>query len=119
MFTDWLSDQMQKRFWTQAVLAREAGISKGSLSHLFSGTRKPGASLLKAIARALSVPADEVFRAAGVIESNPVPEKLPGLAEWTQLYIDADDDVRQEILDKARYITGRAARRRKRDQELK
>ena len=49
-------------------LAERAGISNPYLSQIERGLRKPSAEIMKAIARALSVPAEVLYRQAGLLE---------------------------------------------------
>jgi transcriptional regulator with XRE-family HTH domain len=108
-FTDWLSDEMHKRGWSQAELAREAEITKGALSHIFSGTRKPGVLMLKSIARAFNLPEEHVFRVAGILEAASGPQKVTDLDVWVSIFVEADLETRQHLLAVARSIQdGRA-----------
>jgi transcriptional regulator with XRE-family HTH domain len=106
VFTDWLSEEMHKRGWSQAELAREAEITKGALSHIFSGTRQPGVVMLKSIARAFHLPAEHVFRVAGILETETEsdPQKISDLDEWIRIFVEADRETRQHLLDIARSV---------------
>ena len=112
IFTEWLTQEMQKRGWSQAELARESGITKGALSHIFSGTRKPGVVMLKAISQAFNLPAEHVFRVAGILEpGRPIlgTDKVPDLGVWTRIFVEADDETRQQLLKVARsFLDARA-----------
>jgi transcriptional regulator with XRE-family HTH domain len=44
-----------KRFWTQAVLSRESGISEITIARLEAGKHTPSARTVVALAKALSV----------------------------------------------------------------
>ena len=113
LFVDWLDNELQKRRWTPARLAREAGITKGALSHIFNGTRQPGVVMIKAIARALHLPPEQVFRVAGLLESEPDPEATPSLGEWIQIFMDADEQTREHMLANARNLLDDEPRRKK------
>lgn len=112
-FTDWLSLELEKRSWSQSELARQAGVTRGAMSHIFSHTRQPGVGLLKGIARALHLPPEEVFRMAGILEPASNPEASPGLVEWIQIFKDADPGTRDRMLASARSLSGEAPRRRR------
>ena len=115
-FTEWLTQEMQKRGWSQAELARESGITKGALSHIFSGTRKPGVIMLKAIAQAFYLPAEHVFRIAGLLETDDPPsdsDKISDLDEWIRIFVEADAETRQQLLDGAHSVVGKPANPRK------
>lgn len=74
-FGDWLLHELKEAGISQAELARRAGLSKGTVSNLINGTKGVGQDSLKAIARALRLSPEVVFRAAGVLppksESDP------------------------------------------------
>lgn len=67
-FIDWLTEELNKRGWTQSDLARKSGITKGGLSHVFAGTRKPGIDMCKGIAGAFDLPEIYVFSMAGLMQ---------------------------------------------------
>lgn len=71
--TVWIIEELNRRDWNPADLAKRAGLSTGSLSNIMNGKRKPGPKALRAIARALGEPPDNVFRLAGLLpkEANP------------------------------------------------
>ena len=58
---------LQSRDWNQADLARRAGVSKAAISDVVSGRRNVGNDLASAIADALKLPPEQVFRAAGLL----------------------------------------------------
>ncbi len=66
-FGDWLQSQLDKKRWSQADLAKNAHISRGTLSNILSGTRGVGEDTITAIAHALKLPPETVFRAAGIL----------------------------------------------------
>lgn len=66
-FSEWLVSMLQARDWNQADLARRAGVSKASISDVISGRRNIGNDLATAIADALKLPTEQVYRAAGLL----------------------------------------------------
>ena len=70
-FSDWLNQQMQKNNLTPASLARQAGITEGTISHIFAGRRKPGIDFCVAISPIIKQSPETVLRAAGLLP----PEK--------------------------------------------
>lgn len=70
-FAKWLEDELKNRRWTRADLSRATGLSQASFSKIFSGNRKPGPDLCTAVARALEIPGEEVFRKAGLLPEKP------------------------------------------------
>jgi len=109
-FIEWLSQEIRIRKWTQAELADRAGVTRGAVSHIFSGTRQPGIDMLKAVAHALNLSTEEVFRAAGVLE--PDLERPPSLNEWVHMYMEADGPTRDVMMENARFFSERSARKK-------
>lgn len=70
-FVKWLENELNERRWKRADLARAAKLSQTSFSKIFSGERKPGPDLCNAIARALGIPEETVFRKAGLLPATP------------------------------------------------
>lgn len=66
-FSEWLQEQLDKKGWNQSKLASAAHLGKGSLSDIMSGRRKVGSEVARAIADALKLPPEQVFRAAGIL----------------------------------------------------
>ena len=66
-FSEWLQEALEKKGWKQSDLARAAHLGKGSLSDIVSGRRKVGSEVARAIADALKLPPEQVFRAAGIL----------------------------------------------------
>ena len=70
-FAEWLESELKERRWTRADLARAAKLSQTALSQIFKAQRKPGPDLCNAIARALNVAPEVVFRRAGLLPALP------------------------------------------------
>jgi transcriptional regulator with XRE-family HTH domain len=104
-FAEWLLEEMNRLDMTQAQLAKRAGISRTAVSNLLSHTRDPGPTICRAIARALDVPPEEVFRKAGLLPDKP--EDPPGLLELIHAYSQASDEERERILEIARLLSRR------------
>lgn len=105
LFGKWLSGQLKNRRWTQAELARRANMSRSAINGVIQGVRRPGRDFLGALAKALTLPPEEIFQAAGVIENSN--ERPITFAEWVQLFLDADEDTQKELLDYARFAIER------------
>jgi DNA-binding XRE family transcriptional regulator len=67
-FMEWLDKQRKKRGWTRAKLARVAGVSPTIIYFIARGKRVPGSFLCNGLAKALNLPREEVYRAAGLLE---------------------------------------------------
>lgn len=83
-FGDWLAREIEKRGLSQREVARKVGLSSGAISQVTTGKNFPGPDFCSAIARAFNLPADDVFRRAGLLP--PAPERTPGLIEAEHLF---------------------------------
>ncbi len=100
-FSNWLIDEMQERGWSQSDLARSSGLSRQAISNYVN--RKiitPDENALKAIANALKLTPETVFRAAGLLP--PKPEEEVTLEEWRYVLSQLTDEDREELLNIAR-----------------
>ncbi len=66
-FTTWLQAEMDKHQWSQADLARYADLSRAVINKLLNGRTYPQPTTLDAIARALKIPAETIYRRAGLL----------------------------------------------------
>jgi len=68
---NWIRAQLDERGWRPADLARHAGLTNATLSRILNGTRQAGPEVCTAIANALGVPPEYVFRLAGLLPTLP------------------------------------------------
>lgn len=99
-FSSWLQDEMNSRGWSNAELARQAGVTRGAIGNILRGDRKTGPELCAAIARALDLPPETVFRKAGLLP--PTTKKPAQINELDHLAYMMDDDDLQELIDYAK-----------------
>ncbi|MGE5462643.1 MAG: helix-turn-helix domain-containing protein [Syntrophothermus sp.] len=66
-FSDWLQAEMNKRGWSQSDLARAADLNRAVINKLLNGKSHPQPATLEAISRALKVPIETTYRAAGLL----------------------------------------------------
>ena len=71
-FTRWLEEEMRKRGWQPSDLANAAKMYSSTLSRILNQERKASPETCVAIANALNLPAEEVFRRAGLLPERPV-----------------------------------------------
>jgi transcriptional regulator with XRE-family HTH domain len=66
-FAQWLQNQLNKQGWSQSELVRRSNhqVSQTQLSNVLLGRRQAGPETCIAIARALGLSNEEVFRARG------------------------------------------------------
>jgi transcriptional regulator with XRE-family HTH domain len=102
-FVNYLDEELARRNWRPADLARAAGISTGSLSQIYSGARNPGPDIASAIAKAFGIPPDVVFRKAGLLPAQPGPERDPSFQEIVDIMRNMTADERAEIVAYAQW----------------
>lgn len=66
-FSEWLQAEMNKRGWSQSDLARAADLNRAVINKLLNGKSHPQPATLEAISRALKVPIETTYRAAGLL----------------------------------------------------
>ena len=75
-FSDWLEQELKERGMSQSELARKAGVTRAAINGVLSGARGPGVNLIKGIARAFNIPAEEVFRHADILPPSVTKNEL-------------------------------------------
>jgi transcriptional regulator with XRE-family HTH domain len=102
-FSEWLRLELGKRTWSQAELARRSGISAAQITRILSGERGIGEEALSAIASALRLPTEEVYRAAGLLptkaEADEITERAQHIISTYRL-----PETRQQALDYLEYL---------------
>ncbi len=101
-FAEWLDLQLKERDWRPVELARRAGIDTGMVSNLLNRKRNAGPETCRAIAHALDLPEEEVFRKAGLL--SPKPEEPPNLAQWVMIFLEADEEERDRMIEVAKTL---------------
>jgi len=80
-FGDWLLSELDKRKMSQADLANQTRLNRGTISNIINGTKGVGHESLTLIARALRLPVEVVFRAAGLLP--PQTDEDPWVEEMS------------------------------------
>lgn len=70
-FAEWLHVEMDKRGWSQSDLARAADLNRAVINKLLNGKSHPQPTTLEAISRALKMPIEITYRAAGLLPVAP------------------------------------------------
>ena len=102
-FSEWLQEEMNKRNLTQADLVRLSGLTSAAISRIMTGSRGAGPEACLAIARALDLPEEEVFRRAGLLSAKN--EDPPTLGEWIHLYVSSSPEARKQMLELAQFLS--------------
>lgn len=98
-FIAWLEKELNERSWSDNQLAKRAGISHSVISKARSGLM-PKWDACEAIAGALQLPVELVFRKAGLLA--PRPDDDVSLEEWNYLLARLPQPEREELLQIAR-----------------
>lgn len=95
-FSDWLNEQMRREQWSQADLARAAGIGPSTVYKMLnSKSKRPDPDSCLGIARALDMSPVTVFRAAKLLPAEP---EFPELDDLKMVVAQLPVQERQEIL---------------------
>lgn len=107
-FAGWLEAQLREQGISQAELARRAGVTRGAINNILQGERGPGVDLAKGIAKALSLPPEQVMRVAGLL-----PEDKKISKEIEQIVHEVEGLSPEEQREFLSYIRWRKNSRRK------
>ena len=100
-FGDWLSEQLTERNMKPADLTRLSGIDSGVLSNLINNKREqPHVDTCKAIAKALNLPLEQVYRAAGILPQKPDVDTISEAILTLVLELNSTD--KKDVLEYAR-----------------
>ena len=77
-FGEWLKQQIEIKRISQKELSQKSGVTPAQISRIIGGTRGVGPDALMGIARALKLPNETVFRAAGLL---PAVDELDAMIE--------------------------------------
>lgn len=69
-FSEWLQAEMDKRGWSQSDLARYADLNRAVINKLLNGKSHAQPTTLEAISRALRIPLETIYRAAGLLPAS-------------------------------------------------
>lgn len=108
-FTHFIEEELERRGWSRADLARASGISQSMLSHIWAGTRNPGTEVCEGIARAFKMPPETVYRAAGLLP--PVAREDELTAEILHLAGKMTPEELEEYKDYARMKLARRSKK--------
>jgi transcriptional regulator with XRE-family HTH domain len=70
-FTEWLNQEVEDRGWSYRELGRRANLSSGTISRVTTRQTLPTWDFCMSVSRALQMPAEDVFRQAGLLPLLP------------------------------------------------
>ena len=86
---------MEERGWTPYRLAKESGLSEGTVGNIFRRNTVPSTATLQAICGGLKITLSQFFAEGEMIELTPESKELFG--DWVNLTADQKDAVRHMI----------------------
>lgn len=95
-FSAWLQSEMDKRFLSQADLAREAGVTRAAINRVLTETRRPGTAVCRGIAKAFGLDEEDVMIRAGHMTRRA--EDM-GLDDWIAVGRKLTEEERAELLE--------------------
>ena len=100
LFSEWLLEELERQDMTQAELSRRAGMSRGAISHMIIGRRKPETETCARIARALQLPLDLVMKKAGHLPAtSQIESENPYLVEISMLFSNLSKTDQRQIVE--------------------
>lgn len=96
--------ELEARGMSRADLARITGFNKGTISNVLNDRRNPGVDFVLAVARALGVKPEDLYRRAGLLPPKPAAVDLPpDLDEVIDLLKRLPATEREEVLMYTRF----------------
>lgn len=108
-FLAWVYDKAQERMWSVNRLAKEMGFSGAAVHATMNGKNKVTWDFCAGVAKAFGVPAEDVFRKAGLLRPVPDPEGVKALMELVKNL--GPEDI-EDLTDFARWRFERAAQKK-------
>ncbi len=92
-FFTWLNNQLEHRGWTYADLSRASGLSRSAISLTIGGRNSVTWEFCYALAKAFGIPAENVFREAGLLPPAPRDEDMKRLSDQAKYLTPANLDL--------------------------
>jgi transcriptional regulator with XRE-family HTH domain len=112
-FVEGLKAEMSRAEISHSELARRSGMTQSAISLVMNGYRNPGSDFASAMARALKLLPEEVFRAAGLLP--PKPEEDEFRERIVTIVEKLPEEEKQNVLEYARLRWRIAEKRGKND----
>ena len=101
---EYISSKRKEKGWSQRDLAAASNVSNAEISRLESGKRKePSPSVLKEIAKALSIPFEDLLQAAGILDETLVEKGREFVAARSDQPI-PDDLTEEELAEVKKFV---------------
>jgi transcriptional regulator with XRE-family HTH domain len=117
-FIDWLHEELRKKGWKPADLAKASGLAPSTISRILNGQVEPSDAGYSKIAKALGEPREKVFRLIGLLPPLPPMGDGPILDEIVNVVKQLTEDEKEEILAYAELRLKRQKDRMKRPRPI-
>ena len=97
----WVSEEIERRGWSQGELARRSGISRPLISQVLAGDVPPSADFGIKIAHALGEAPEKVLRLAGIL---PASEDDPTLTQIVDIMRNLSPEQRRQVVEFAKFL---------------
>jgi transcriptional regulator with XRE-family HTH domain len=97
-FSVWLNQELEARGWSRSEAARRGNVSASMFDKVINGQAKPGINFCRGVAKAFNLPVIEVFRRAGIENTEDLGNKAEEIKElFSQLTTENQAHIRQQI----------------------
>ena len=100
-FSLWLENQITVRGWRPADLAKAAELPAATVARVLNGDRNAGPEVATAIAKALSLSPEFVFRQAGLLPEIIPADPDPTFEEIAEILRGMTPEERRDVVDYA------------------
>lgn len=102
-FSTWLNSQLAMRGWRPIDLSNAANLPNSTIIRILNGDRRAGPDVATAIAHALEMKPEDVFRRAGLLppKKNGTEIVDPTFQEIVDIMRNLPPEERQEVLEYA------------------
>jgi len=98
----WLTQELERRKWSQRELARQADISRAFVNRVLSGDISASVNFCYKVAQALNEAPEKVLRLAGILPISPTSEN-DTLQELIELAKNLPQEDQKEVLEYIRF----------------
>ena len=110
-FVEWLHARLKEKRWSPANLAQAAGVYQSVISGLLNREKGLGVDVAKKLSVGLGVSQYDIFRVAGLIDEDLLPDDQAAKEYLRLLAAIKDDDARQDAIDTIQTVLRRVAQR--------
>jgi transcriptional regulator with XRE-family HTH domain len=107
-FVEWLQMEMTQRGLRQADLAKAAGLYPATIAKVLARERQAGPDVCNALAKALDIPPEVIFRRAGLLPETPATPMNKTCQEVCALVQQLDLGDQDDVLDYIKFRLRRA-----------